>query len=64
MVVIIEPNCNICGCEMNVPNQPETLDCGGDCLKCMAEAGDPEAVRTMIKLHADAIVKLTELISC
>jgi anti-sigma B factor antagonist len=39
--------CRICGQEMNVPFKPETLDRGGDCLKCMADSGDPECVETL-----------------
>ena len=41
------PRCRICGQELNVPLRPETLDCGGDCLKCMADSGDPECVETL-----------------
>jgi hypothetical protein len=33
--------CSICGRELNVPEGDVTSrDCGGDCLMCMAEAGD------------------------
>jgi len=39
--------CRICGQELNVPFKPETLDRGGDCLKCMADSGDPECVETL-----------------
>jgi anti-anti-sigma factor len=39
--------CRICGQELNVPLKPETLDCGGDCLKCMANSGDPVCVETL-----------------
>lgn len=39
--------CRICGQELNVPFKPESLDCGGDCLKCMADSGDPECVERM-----------------
>lgn len=35
--------CNICGCVLNQPDEPDTKDCGGDCLRCMAEvAEDPD----------------------
>jgi anti-anti-sigma factor len=39
--------CRICGQELNIPLKPETRDCGGDCLKCMADSGDPESVETL-----------------
>jgi anti-anti-sigma factor len=39
--------CRICGQELNVPFKPETLDRGGDCLKCMADSGDPDCVETL-----------------
>ena len=39
--------CRICGQELNVPLKPETLDCSGDCLKCMADSGDPECVERL-----------------
>ena len=37
-------NCSICKRELEQPNDPTTLDCGGDCLLCMAECGDPDAI--------------------
>jgi anti-anti-sigma factor len=45
--------CRICGQELNIPFKPETLDCGGDCLKCMADSGDPECVETLRQTLAD-----------
>jgi hypothetical protein len=36
-------NCKTCGRPLNDPANPLSADCGGDCLRCMAEAGDPEA---------------------
>lgn len=44
--------CTICKRELNTPGDPTTIDCGGDCLKCMAEAGDPEAVKDMAGIKA------------
>ncbi len=35
-------NCSICKRELDVPGVPESLDCGGDCMKCMAEIGGDE----------------------
>jgi len=37
-------NCGICGRPLNLKDDPTSLDCGGDCLRCMAEAGDPDCV--------------------
>lgn len=40
--------CNICGTKLNVPEDPTSGDCGGDCLRCMAEIGeDPDCIRSM-----------------
>jgi len=33
--------CNICKVQLNQPGLIETTDCGGDCLLCMVNAGDP-----------------------
>jgi hypothetical protein len=41
--------CNICGKPLDVPGDESTRDCGGDCLRCMAEIGeDPDCIRGMI----------------
>ncbi len=43
--------CKICGRELDHPNDPTTKDCGGDCLKCMAEIGeDPDCIAVMEKI--------------
>lgn len=36
--------CKTCGqeMEMDVPGDIWSRNCGGDCRKCMAEAGDPD----------------------
>jgi hypothetical protein len=36
--------CRICGRELDDPKDPTTKDCGGDCLRCMAESGDPDCI--------------------
>jgi hypothetical protein len=43
-------NCTLCGVGLDQPGKPETRDCGGDCLKCMAEIGDPNAKFELIRL--------------
>jgi hypothetical protein len=45
--------CHICKRLLDDPADPTTEDCGGDCLRCMAEAGDPDCLRAMWELHAD-----------
>lgn len=39
--------CLICKQELDVPGKPETADCGGDCCRCMAEAGDTDCQRAL-----------------
>lgn len=48
--------CNLCKVPLNQPGKPETKDCGGDCLQCMAEAGDPECKKAMGKIRVDGLV--------
>jgi len=36
--------CSICGIVMDQEDLPETSNCGGDCLMCMAESGDPGCI--------------------
>jgi hypothetical protein len=40
--------CSICKRPLN--SRPELLDCGGDCLECMALCGDPDAIRAIEKI--------------
>jgi|GEM_PF-3708182 len=42
--------CGICGCLLNRENDLSTADCGGDRLRCMAEAGDPDCIAAMARL--------------
>jgi len=44
--------CGICRRLLNNPVDPVSLDCGGDCLQCMAAAGDPDCERHMDELRA------------
>jgi hypothetical protein len=45
-----DQRCGICGRPLDQPNDPTSQNCGGDCLRCMAEAGDPDCQRTMAGL--------------
>ena len=39
--------CSICGRELNT-SDPLSLDCGGDCILCMADYGeDPECIQSV-----------------
>lgn len=35
--------CLLCRARLDQPGRPETADLGGDCARCMADAGDPYA---------------------
>jgi len=54
--------CGICGRELNQPMVPETMNCGGDCARCMADFGDRECVEFLKKL-ADPAVRPAEVAS-
>lgn len=41
------PCCTLCETPLDIPGRPWTRSCGGDCLACMADAGDPECVEAM-----------------
>lgn len=43
--------CNICRRPLNTC--AELMDCGGDCLECMAECGDLDAQMAMKKIIED-----------
>lgn len=43
-------NCTICGRELSILSDPYSMDCGGNCLACMAEAGDPDSRALVYKL--------------
>lgn len=41
--------CGICGVALT-PGESLRKDCGGDCLLCMADAGDPSCIETAYRL--------------
>lgn len=44
--------CSICKRSLNDPNDPTTEDCGGDCLKCMAEiAEDLDCIKVIEEIY-------------
>lgn len=45
-------NCKSCGVELTASDIPAaTQDCGGDCLSCMAECGDPDCKAALDRLE-------------
>lgn len=42
--------CNICGHATNTNKNSLYLDCGGDCLLCMADAGDLDCIQSVAKI--------------
>jgi hypothetical protein len=44
-------NCHICKRELDQPGKPDTKDCGGDCLRCMAHCGDTDCEAVMRELE-------------
>lgn len=43
--------CSICKRPLGLV--PELADCGGDCLECMAEVGDPDAQAALGRIRED-----------
>jgi len=44
------PVCLLCGRKLNDPNSPVlSKDFGGDCAACMADVGDPDAIKWIDK---------------
>ena len=51
--------CTLCGAPLDVPGRPWSRNCGGDCLACMAEAGDAECKTAIDAMVAgEAVVKV------
>lgn len=48
-------NCSTCHRPLDVPGDESSRDCGGDCLRCMAEAGDPDCARVMRGIAQEGI---------
>ena len=44
--------CNICGRDLDDPDDETSRDCGGDCLRCMALfAGDPDCALSLAAIE-------------
>lgn len=50
-------NCLTCGAPFD---DGLHRNCGGDCLLCMAEAGDPDCARPALRLLRDRVIKLED----
>jgi len=51
--------CNICSQPLNAPDKPESQDCGGDCLRCMAVvAHDPDCLIAMGLLDDEEAMRI------
>ena len=44
--------CGTCLRELNNVKDPRSVDCGGHCLQCIADAGDPDCVEEIRKIEA------------
>jgi hypothetical protein len=42
----------ICEPELAIESHRRGIDCGADCLQCMAEAGEPECIEKIPKIEA------------
>lgn len=45
--------CHLCGRVLDNPGDPRSKDCGGDCLQCMADADDPDAIAAIQRIEQD-----------
>ncbi len=48
-------NCQTCGLPMSKIPEALNLDCGGDCLSCMAWHGDPDAIELVEKITGEKV---------
>jgi hypothetical protein len=46
--------CRTCKQELDQKDKPSTKNCGGDCLRCMALFGDPDAIKEMHRIEPDS----------
>ncbi|SOE87006.1 hypothetical protein SAMN05446935_7550 [Burkholderia sp. YR290] len=48
--------CRTCGRSLDEAGDPLSVSCGGDCLACMAECGDPDCVEAVEALKRTGTV--------
>jgi hypothetical protein len=47
-------HCQICQRLLDDPIDPvRSMDCGGDCLKCLADCGDTDCIAEMAKIDPE-----------
>lgn len=49
--------CRICGKLLNSPKDPTSKDCGNDCVQCVADFGDPDAIEYQEKLKCTPVAQ-------
>lgn len=55
--------CKMCKRPLDIPNDPTSQDCGGDCLRCMADvARDPDCIEAMGEIWMADIALLDEAV--
>lgn len=55
-VLPVKPNnCLTCGQPMSKIPETLNLDCGGDCLSCMAWHGDPDAIEVIERITGEKV---------
>jgi hypothetical protein len=50
-----ENNCQTCNQPMSKIPDTLNLDCGGDCLSCMAWHGDPDTIKVVERLTGEKV---------
>ena len=55
-------HCSICNRALDVADDPYSLNCGGDCLMCLAEARDPDCVRMVLEIAKKDAKRLDALV--
>ncbi len=48
-------NCQTCRQPISLEHESLNLDCGGDCLSCMAWHGDPDAIEAVERLTVENV---------
>lgn len=57
MSVIVNKKCLTCKRVLNNVEDSKSRDCGGDCLQCMADCGDPDCIEELRNLEKDKLDK-------
>lgn len=46
-LLTVKNHCVTCNRQLDNPEDPLSMDCGDHCVKCMADAGDPECIEVV-----------------